>query len=68
MRDAAEQRVENGHASSRIVQEALARFAGGTSVTKQKQIATAKLAPTIAANLPVRRSASEGGKELGYDG
>ena len=65
MRDAAERRVTNGHASSEIVQEGLARFAGDASMTKQKHIAPVKL---DAANLPVHRSASEGGKELGYGG
>ena len=63
MRDAAERRVANGHASSEIVQEGLARFAGSASMTKQKHLESVKL---VAANLPVRRSASEGGKELGY--
>lgn len=65
MRDAEERRVTNGHASSEIVQEGLARFAGGASMTKQKHIESVKL---DAANLPVRRSGSEGGKELGYGG
>ena len=65
MRDAAERRVANGHASSEIVQEGLARFAGDASMTKQKHIAPVKL---DAANLPVRRSISEDGKELGYGG
>ena len=31
-----------------------------------QQAETAKLDAAIAANLPVRRSAGEGGKELGY--
>ena len=65
MRDAAERRVANGHASSKIVQEGLARFAEGASMTKQKHIAPVKLDGD---NLPVRRNAGEGGKELGYDG
>jgi hypothetical protein len=65
MRDAAERRVTNGHASSEIVQEGLARFARGASMTKQKHLAPVKL---HAANLPVRPSFSEGGKELGYGG
>ena len=33
-----------------------------------QQAEAAKLGATIAANLPVRRSGSEGGKELGYGG
>jgi hypothetical protein len=65
MRDAAERRVTNGHASSEIVQEGLARFAGDASRTKQKHIESVKL---DAANLPVRQSISEDGKELGYGG
>ena len=33
-----------------------------------QQAEATKLDAAIAANLPVRRSASEGGKELGYGG
>ena len=39
-----------------------------TATLRKQQAKAAKLDAAIAANLPVRRSASEGGKELGYDG
>ena len=35
---------------------------------REEQAETEKLDATVAENLPVRRSASEDGKELGYGG
>ena len=58
MRDAAQRRAASGLAPSRFVQEGLARLAGRAGMTKQGQIAPAKLDAAIAANL----------KELGYGG
>jgi hypothetical protein len=39
-----------------------------STMLHEQQAAAAKLDAVIAANLPVRRSGSEGGKELGYGG
>ena len=39
-----------------------------TATLREQQTTAKKLDAAIAANLPVRRSCSEGGKELGYGG
>lgn len=39
-----------------------------STILHAQQAEAAKLGAAITANLPVRRSGSEGGKELGYGG